>query len=149
MLYPPLDARGSGCRVETVGLCASGAPWQAEACGGVPLDVENGWLWHWAPRGGSWAVSESWRITVAGRALGAGPTAAGGCESWLSTDHDAQCPRVHGTRPSRISPRATCSPSATSASVFAAMTKSFRWSPRILWVHQVTVTCPHSVSRAG
>jgi hypothetical protein len=29
------------------------------------------------------------------------------------------------------------------------MMKSFRWSPRILWVHQVTVTRPHSVSRAG
>jgi hypothetical protein len=34
-------------------------------------------------------------------------------------------------------------------SVFAAMMKSLRWSPLILWVHQVTVTRPHSVSSAG
>src|SRR3970282_2929728 len=37
----------------------------------------------------------------------------------------------------------------TSESVFAAITKSLRWSPWILWVHQITVTRPHSVSRAG
>ncbi len=35
------------------------------------------------------------------------------------------------------------------ASVLAAMMKSFLWRPRILWVHQVTVTLPHSVRRAG
>jgi hypothetical protein len=57
--------------------------------------------------------------------------------------------RAHGTPFSRISSRVTCSLSAANASVFAAMMKSFRWSPRILWVHQVTVTRPHSVSRAG
>ena len=34
-------------------------------------------------------------------------------------------------------------------SVFAAMMKSFLWRPRILWVHQVTVTLPHSVRSAG
>src|SRR5881296_605301 len=45
--------------------------------------------------------------------------------------------------------RVMCPLSAASASVFAAMMKSFRWSPRILWVHQVTVTRPHSVRRAG
>ena len=39
--------------------------------------------------------------------------------------------------------------SAARASVFAAMMKSFRWSPAILWVHQVTVARPHSVRRAG
>ena len=31
----------------------------------------------------------------------------------------------------------------------AAMTKSLRWSARILWVHSVTVTRPHSVRIAG
>ena len=39
--------------------------------------------------------------------------------------------------------------SAKSSSVLADMMKSFRWSPSILWVHQVTVTLPHSVKRAG
>ncbi len=62
---------------------------------------------------------------------------------------DLERGRAHGARPSRLSSRLICPLSATSASVFAAMMKSFRWSPRILWVHQVTVTRPHSVSRAG
>ncbi len=57
--------------------------------------------------------------------------------------------QAHGTPFSRISSRVTCPLSGANASVFAAMMKSFRWSPRILWVHQVTVTRPHSVSRAG
>lgn len=39
-------------------------------------------------------------------------------------------------------------PRATS-SVLAAITKSLRCSPRILCVHHVTVTRPHSVSSAG
>ena len=33
--------------------------------------------------------------------------------------------------------------------VFAAMTKSLMCRPLILWVHQVTVTRPHSVRSAG
>ena len=41
------------------------------------------------------------------------------------------------------------SPPAASSSVFAAMTKSLRWRPRILWVHHETVTLPHSVRIAG
>ena len=39
--------------------------------------------------------------------------------------------------------------SFASASVLAAMMKSFRCRPRILCVYQVTVTFPHSVSKAG
>src|SRR5690606_2358362 len=38
---------------------------------------------------------------------------------------------------------------AASTSVRAAMMKSLRCRPRISWLHQVTVTLPHSVSRAG
>src|SRR5712692_6587479 len=57
--------------------------------------------------------------------------------------------RTHGAPFSRASSRVTCPLSTARASVFAAMMKSFRWSPWILWVHQVTVTRPHSVRRAG
>ncbi len=39
--------------------------------------------------------------------------------------------------------------SQASRSVLAAAMKSLRCRPRILWVHQVTVTRPHSVSSAG
>ncbi len=56
---------------------------------------------------------------------------------------------THGARFSRASSRVTRPLSTASASVFAAMMKSFRWSPWILWVHQVTATRPHSVRRAG
>ncbi len=35
------------------------------------------------------------------------------------------------------------------ASVLAAQLKSLRFRPPLLWVHQVTVTLPYSVSRAG
>src|SRR3990167_2196482 len=38
---------------------------------------------------------------------------------------------------------------AASTSVRAAMMKSLRCRPRISWLHQVTVTLPHSVSSAG
>jgi len=38
---------------------------------------------------------------------------------------------------------------AKTSSVRAAMMKSLWWSPPILWVHQVTVTAPHSVSTVG
>src|SRR5438034_9822305 len=54
----------------------------------------------------------------------------------------SRAPAAHGARPSWISARVTCPPSATSASLFAAMMKSLRWSPQILWVHQVTATRP-------
>jgi hypothetical protein len=40
-------------------------------------------------------------------------------------------------------------PYAASRSVFAAMMKSLRCRPRILCVHQLTVTLPHSVRMAG
>src|SRR5215475_11249274 len=75
MLYPPLDARGSGCRVEAVGLCASGTPWRAEACGGVPLDVENGWRTFCGSgllEAGSWGGVGVWQITAGSRRLPAG-----------------------------------------------------------------------------
>jgi hypothetical protein len=57
--------------------------------------------------------------------------------------------RAHGAPFAPAASRVMCPLSAANASVFAAMMKSFRWSPRILWVHQVTVTRPHSVRRAG
>ena len=51
---------------------------------------------------------------------------------------------VHGAPFARASSRVLCALAVGSTSVLAAMMKSFRWSPRILWVHQVTVTRPHS-----
>ena len=45
--------------------------------------------------------------------------------------------------------RGTVGQLPASVSVRAAMMKSLRCRPRILWLHQVTVTLPHSVSRAG
>jgi hypothetical protein len=56
---------------------------------------------------------------------------------------------VHGAPFARASSRVLSALAVASTSVLAAMMKSFRWSPRILWVHQVTVTRPHSVRRAG
>ncbi len=65
-----------------------------------------------------------------------------GCEPIYSTELFS--------RPSaRERPQAWCPLNVTSTSVFAAMMKSFRWRPRILLVHQVTVTRPHSVRMAG
>lgn len=57
------------------------------------------------------------------------------------------CDAGRHNRRDRATARAPQPP--TSESVFAAMTKSLRWSPWTLWVHQVAVTRPHSVSRAG
>lgn len=38
---------------------------------------------------------------------------------------------------------------AYASSVLAAMMKSLRWSPLIAWVHQLTVTLPHSSTILG
>ena len=48
--------------------------------------------------------------------------------------------KVHYLRPSAV---------LATSSVRAAMMKSLRCRPLIEWLHQVTVTLPHSVSRPG
>ena len=54
--------------------------------------------------------------------------------------HPADGVEVHYLRPSAV---------LATSSVRAAMMKSLRCRPLIEWLHQVTVTLPHSVSRPG
>ena len=56
------------------------------------------------------------------------------------TRHPGDALEVHHLRPSAV---------LATSSVRAAMMKSLRCRPLIEWLHQVTVTLPHSVSRPG
>src|SRR5690606_4157872 len=77
--------------------------------------------------------------TVQARRVGVQPIGFHQAEDGVAR-HAGGLGKVAHLRPSAL---------AASTSVRAAMMKSLRCRPRISWLHQVTVTLPHSVSRAG